>query len=251
MSIMDKLKDMLPGSAKEKEASLPEAEQIDADAVGSAPDAAADESPKTGEAAVTDVSAQDANETAATSSATADHLTIRVDYAEEEARRETAPVSQRDILAARVIECLKARKFRYTVQRDDEKILHITMNMMMNGKLNSCVMHVFANPTDIEAVCVCPIKATEDVRSQVAEYITRANCMLTFGSFRLDYRSGEVRFACALSAIEGTPSLKDVDCTIAIPFLMMNRYGDGLVKSLMGYGNPEEDLAAILRQPPK
>ena len=252
-SFMDKLKDMLPGSDKEEN----EAEKADAGTARSAPDPAAepdgDDRPESGEKTVAAevVPVPDANETAATSSATADHLTIRVDYAEEEARKETAPVSQRDILAARVLECLKARKFRYTILRDDEKLFHVTMNMVMTGKLSSCVVHVFANPTDIEAVCVCPIKATEDVRSQVAEYITRANCMLKFGSFRLDYRSGEVRFACALSAMEGTPSLRDVDRTIAIPFLMMNRYGDGLVKNLMGYGNPEEDLAAILSQPVK
>ena len=44
------------------------------------------------------------------------------------------------------------------------------------------------------------------------------------------------------------PSLRDVDRTIALPILMMNRYGDGLVKNLMGYGDPAADVAAAQRQ---
>ena len=242
-SIMDKLKDILPGSDKEKEEKTPAGpeaqEQAESPAEPEKADAAAAEEARSGVQ-------EDGNESAAP--AAEEHLTIRVDYGEEEKPGEPAPVSQRDLLAARVLECLRARKFRYSVQRDDAKFFHVTMNMLLSGKLTSCMLHIFVNPGDIEVLAVCPVKATEDVRPQVAEYITRVNCTLKFGGFHMDYGSGEVRFSCALSAMEGMPSLRDVDRTIALPILMMNRYGDGLVKNLMGYGDPAADVEAAQRK---
>ena len=46
--------------------------------------------------------------------------------------------------------------------------------------------------------------------------------------------------------MEGTPSLKDVDVTVNLPILMLLHYGDALLKSIMGYGDPAADIRTDL-----
>ena len=65
------------------------------------------------------------------------------------------------------------------------------------------------------------------------------------GKFEFDYRDGEVRYQSCLSCREGIPSLKDVEFTVDVTMLMLQRYGDGLIKNLMGFGNPEQDIREI------
>jgi hypothetical protein len=91
-------------------------------------------------------------------------------------------------------------------------------------------------------MAVCNIKASTDVFPQVVEYITRANYGLKIGKLEFDYSDGEVRYQTILSAKEGCPSLKDVERVIDMSFIMLDRYGNGLVKNLMGVGNPEADI---------
>ena len=98
---------------------------------------------------------------------------------------------------------------------------------------------------DIQCLTICPIKATEDVRLQVAEYLTRANYGMKIGKFELDMNDGEVRYQTILPCSEGVPSIKDVERIIDMGFLMFQRFGDGLIKNLMGFGNPAEDIKAV------
>ena len=44
---------------------------------------------------------------------------------------------------------------------------------------------------------------------------------------------------------ETVPSLKEVEFGVDVGYLMLQRYGDGLAKNLMGFGNPEMDIKAI------
>lgn len=78
----------------------------------------------------------------------------------------------------------------------------------------------------------------------MAEYITRANFGLKMGNFELDYRDGEIRYQSCLPCREGIPSLKDIEYAVDVTFLMMNRYGDGLAKNIMGFGDPARDVEA-------
>ena len=45
---------------------------------------------------------------------------------------------------------------------------------------------------------IAPVKAPEEVRAAVAEYITRANYGLRIGNFEMDYTDGEVRYKSSL-----------------------------------------------------
>ena len=124
--------------------------------------------------------------------------------------------------------------------RNDQESTIVSFGIRLKSRLSSCQVFAVASATEIQAFAVCPIKGGEEVRPAVAEYITRANYGLKIGKFEMDYKDGEVRYQSALPAAEGVPSLRDVERVVDIPYLMMDRFGDGLVRCLMGVGGPAD-----------
>lgn len=148
-------------------------------------------------------------------------------------------------LFKKIVECLDSREWKYEVEDENERV---TFTMGINSKLKNCRVIVTASETEIQTFAVSPINASQDVYANVVEFITRANYGLKLGSFEFDYRDGEVRFHTNLSLQETVPTVKEVDRVIVIPMLMLQKYGDGLVKNMLGYGNPEADIAEIENQ---
>lgn len=146
-------------------------------------------------------------------------------------------MAQKDILMRKTIEYLDSQGWHYS--RDDDRI-RFALNIKSKISSVNMVIHVF--DYGILSRGICPLNATKDVYNTVVEYITRANYGLKWGGFEFDYSDGEICFRDFLSAKEGVPSLKDIERIVDTPSLMMARYGDGLVKSLMGFGDPERDI---------
>lgn len=152
-------------------------------------------------------------------------------------------VSRKEMLFSKVVEYVNSQNWKYTIKGSDRDILELTMGL--KGKINNCRMIVTASEKEIQAFAVAPIKASSDSYGDVVEFITRANYGLKIGKFEFDYRDGEVRFQSCLPCREGVPSLKDIEITVDVTMLMLQRYGDGLIKNMMGFGNPEQDIAQI------
>ena len=148
-------------------------------------------------------------------------------------------MAQKDILLKKTIEYLKSQNWRYSVEEDT-----IRFSLSLKSKISSCSMEIHVFEYGILARGLCPLKATKDVYGNVVEYLTRANYGLKWGGFEFDYHDGEICFRDFLTAKEGVPSLKDIERIVDTPSMMMQRYGDGLVKSLMGFGDPERDIEA-------
>ena len=144
-------------------------------------------------------------------------------------------------LIAQVCCYLDSQQWHYK-RHGDKNILELGMNLKC--KLNSCKIFIDVRDDYILTYAVSPINATEDVRPVVAEYITRANYGLKSGNFEMDYRDGEVRYKTYLRCSIEVPPLEDVEHSVDLPIAMMQRYGDGLVKCMMGFGNPEKDIEA-------
>ena len=152
-------------------------------------------------------------------------------------------VSREEMLFGRALEYVKSQNWKYTIKGDSQKILELQMGI--KGKMNNCRVVIAAGEKEIQTYAFVPLKASEENYAAVVEFITRANYNLKHGSFEFDYRDGEVRYHTCLSCAEGVPSLKDVELNVDIPILMLQRYGDALLKVLMGFGNPAEELAAV------
>ena len=154
-------------------------------------------------------------------------------------------MSQKDNLTSVTLEYFESQKWHYEVRQNDDTRFIAAFGINLKGRLSSCRVLTIVDERDIQCLTVCPIKATEDVRPQVAEYLTRANYGMKIGKFEMDMNDGEVRYQAILPCSEGVPSIKDVERIIDMGFLMFQRFGDGLIKNLMGFGNPAEDIKAV------
>lgn len=151
--------------------------------------------------------------------------------------------SQKEMLFGKIVEYVKSQNWKYRIVGDNQDILEF--NMGLKGKINSCRVVATSSDKEIQAFTFAPIKADKDAYDNVVEFITRANYGTKLGKFEFDYRDGEVRYQVCLPCREGVPSMKDVEFAVDCGMLMLQRYGDGLVKNIMGFGNPEKDIAEI------
>lgn len=142
----------------------------------------------------------------------------------------------------RIIEYLDSQKWKYDIKEQGRLI---EFRMGLKGKIKSCRMLCIAGEKEIQAMAFSPINAEASSYADVVEFITRANYGLKVGKFEMDYRDGEVRFQACLPCRENVPDLADVEHTVDMPMLMLQRYGDGLVKNLMGFGDPAADIQEI------
>jgi hypothetical protein len=111
------------------------------------------------------------------------------------------------------------------------------------------LMYVYAQ-VRIEAeqfLCyvLAPIKAPEEVRPAVAEYLTRANYGLYIGNFEFDYSDGEIRYKSSLDFENATLTADLIRNTLYPALQMMDRYLPGLMKVAYGGAVPEQAIAEI------
>lgn len=151
-----------------------------------------------------------------------------------------AETSRKQMLISRALEYVESQNWKYSVRGDEDDIIEFKMGL--KSKINNCRVVISISEKDIQTYAIAPIKASEDDFANVVEFITRANYGLRLGAFEFDYRDGEVRYHTCISCREGIPSLKDIEFNVDIPFVMMDRYGDGLAKNLMGFGDPARDV---------
>lgn len=177
-------------------------------------------------------------------------LTLRGGYNPEPEEAPAAPAisapSQREALRDRVLAYLNGRRLKYEIREDSDRLFHASLNFRLQGRMNACTVAFLATDTDVEALAFSPITAAEEYRALTAEFMMRANYGMKLGAFELDFRDGEVRFKSTLSAVSSVPSPQDVARILSMPVIMMERYGEGLVKCMLGLGNPAEEIEKIL-----
>ncbi|MDO5336558.1 MAG: YbjN domain-containing protein [Eubacteriales bacterium] len=88
-----------------------------------------------------------------------------------------------------------------------------------------------------------PISAEEDTMNDVMRYITMANYGLRNGNFELDVRDGELRYKVYTNCadLEELPK-RMIQDSIYIPWIMVERYGNGLAALCMGFSTPDEEI---------
>ncbi len=87
-------------------------------------------------------------------------------------------------------------------------------------------------------------KATPENYCNVAEYLHRANLGLAYGNFEMDYADGEIRYKYS-AEIENPNNISNytLDKCILLPCVMFEQYGNGIIKLMLGIGNPEKLIA--------
>lgn len=94
---------------------------------------------------------------------------------------------------------------------------------------------------------IVPLKAGKDERAKVGEFLHRANYGLKVGNFDFDFNDGEISYRVAIycgSDEFAPPRHEQIDAALTIGLMMIDKYGDGLVKVMFGLAEPIDAIAA-------
>lgn len=91
----------------------------------------------------------------------------------------------------------------------------------------------------------CPVKASEEKRHEVAEYITRANYGIRFGNFELDFEDGAIQYKTSIKLREDELSRTIMENLVYINVYMMDKYLPGIMKVIYSDVSPAQAIAYI------
>jgi hypothetical protein len=95
---------------------------------------------------------------------------------------------------------------------------------------------------------VCPVKAPENKRMSMAEFVTRANYDLALGNFELDLSDGEIRYKTSIDVKGDRLSSALCKQLVYTNLAMMDRYLPGMMAVIYGDVSPELAIAQIENQ---
>ena len=95
------------------------------------------------------------------------------------------------------------------------------------------------NDDSIIAYAIAPINVPEEKRQAACEFIARANYGLKVGTLEMDMNDGEIRNRTYIIAKDALPNLADVEKCVDFSFLVLDRYGKGLLPMIYGNLTPE------------
>lgn len=109
------------------------------------------------------------------------------------------------------------------------------------GLYNSFRFMLVVGDSEVQNYTEFPASAKEK-RTQIAEFITRANYGLKYGAFEMDYNEGDVRFhlTMPMSAVRADKMI--LPTLLIAPPRMLDQYSKGFSEVLMGLKTPEEAI---------
>ena len=117
----------------------------------------------------------------------------------------------------------------------DSKFGHVTI--FFHAYNDKIVLHM-----------MIPLNASEPERHKVAEFLLRANYGLKVGGFDFDFDDGEISYRISIYCGEEEftpPTYEQIDFAVIIGLLMVEKYGDALVKVMFGLVEPEDAIESV------
>lgn len=90
-----------------------------------------------------------------------------------------------------------------------------------------------------------PVNADEEERSNVGEFLLRANYGLKVGGFDFDFRDGEISYRISIFCGRDEfvpPTYEQINFAVIIALMMVEKYSNSLVKVMFGMLDPEEAI---------
>ena len=128
---------------------------------------------------------------------------------------------------------------------DKKEIGVFTIRMKLRCRLQSAQMVAIVREDSISTLTTLPLTADTDHRLAMAEYLTRANWGMRNGNFELNMADGEIRYKTYVHVGQQAPDMAACRMATMLPFLMIDRFGDGLIDVLFGFKSPREAFEAI------
>lgn len=135
---------------------------------------------------------------------------------------------------------LDSDDWHYEFNAEDEVI---KCGIKVKCKLKNVRLLITFNDKGYTVLAIPPISAEGDTMNDVMRYITMANYGLRNGNFELDVSDGEIRYKLYTNCadLEELPRQMIQD-SIYIPWIMIERYGNGLAALAMGFSTPEDEI---------
>ena len=121
------------------------------------------------------------------------------------------------------------------------------LRMNFDGKSGNlpCYAQINVDLQQFFFYATAPVKVPEEIRPDVAEFLTRANYGLRIGNFELDYADGEVRYKTSLD-FEGERLTDNFIRNAIYPAVQtMDRYLKGLMTVTFGGRTPAEAIEEV------
>lgn len=138
---------------------------------------------------------------------------------------------------------LKKNRWQYNV---DEEKNAIVMNMgLKKSKLQECGLLIYLRENYYIVYATTEIRAGEDCRDKVADYLSRANYGLRWGNFEIDMSDGEIRYKVLVDCgkdCDCMPSDSVIEHSLYYPISTMEKYGDNLLAVMFGFMTPTEAI---------
>jgi len=129
-------------------------------------------------------------------------------------------------------------------QRLEDKYLYRMGFSGKNGQ-TTCFAQVRVDLDQFLFYVVVPVKAPEDLRPAVAEFVVRANYGLRIGNFEMDFNDGELRYKSSLDFEGATLTAELIRNAIYPAVQTTDRYLPGLMAVIYGGEAPAEAVAEI------
>lgn len=147
----------------------------------------------------------------------------------------------RRILMKKVIDTIKSffenNDWKYNFN-DEDKVF--SSGIDMGNILGNVKMIILLEDNFYNVYMVMNSKVEEKYFPVVAEFLHRANYGLKDGNFEMDYRDGEIRYKSFVNFKNIDVSEEVVGESIIVGAAMIDRYGKGLLKLMLGDGSPKE-----------
>ena len=117
--------------------------------------------------------------------------------------------------------------------------------IVISDAIGSARFHVGVADNFVNCSIVLSQHVTGKRRAKVAELICRLNYVLLYGNFDLDFNDGEIRFCYPMTSeeLESDP-MEKADRLMGLPAAMLARYGDAILKVILGVQTPQEAFDA-------
>ena len=127
-------------------------------------------------------------------------------------------------------------------QQVEDKTVHRVYFAGENGELR-CYAQIRTDLEQFLFYVIAPVKAPEEMRPAIAEYIPRANYGLRMGNFEMDYSDGEVRYKSSFDFESESLTETLIKNTIYPAVQTMDFYLPGLLGVMYGNKTPVEAIA--------
>ena len=102
---------------------------------------------------------------------------------------------------------------------------------------NNLIIHTFI-----------PLKAEEEERAKVGEFLLRANDGLKTGCFDFNFANGRISYRVSIfcgSKDFSPPTYEQIDYAVVISVSTVQRYGNALMKVIFGFLEPQEAIDEV------